>query len=149
MVRMSRQPSFVKLGHYNSLKGGTAPGELRANFLNLFHELRDRRLKRDDCETLIHVIHKLKRASGMLWNCTDKVPLEESRLIFFYRKDFYNYYLIDSSITYAQAARALRPHINYLEGRAARRDAEARATKSWEAMVSDIDLEEFFDGIFD
>ena len=149
MVRMPCQPSSVKLGQFNSLKGGTAPGELKANFLNLFHEMRDRRLKRDDCEKLIHVIHALKRASGMLWNCTDKVPLEESRLISCYHKDFYKNYFINCSITYAQAARALRPHMNCLERRATRRDAEARATKSWEAMISDNDLEEFFDGLFD
>ena len=66
---------------YNPFRGRTSNGYLRANFINLFYDFLDRNISRCSYKKLRADNSEIRKIVGLMWNCTDRLPIYESELI--------------------------------------------------------------------
>lgn len=112
---------------YNAFKGGTAPGSLKAIFLDELEYCLEEDRWQNNCDDICSRNKKLRRLTGLFWNCTDRIPTDIAFQIDAFRLDLTveHEYHMQHGLSYAQGARIIRGWLDRMEEYAFRRDNDS------------------------
>jgi hypothetical protein len=114
--------NVAKFREYIPNKRIISAGFMRAEFLNLSMDFLFRNSANDSHEKLRSDNAPLRKIVGLMWNCTDWLPVHEAELISIGRSGGNRHANVNCKLTYAQAARIIRKRLNLLEDSARRRE---------------------------
>lgn len=122
-------------------------GFMRAEFLNLSMDFLFRNSANDSHEKLRSDNAPLRKIVGLMWNCTDWLPVHEAELISIVRSGGNRHANVNCKLTYAQAARIIRKRLNLFEDSARRRERPKPAPAVNKHDVEYYWLDDLLDGL--
>lgn len=132
---------------YNPFMGCRSNGFMRASFINLLHEFLDQDYSDYSSQKVRASNLQLRKIAGFMWNCTDRLPVDESNLIGEMMVSLRHSLSSERSITYAKASRFLLWLLDFLEVHARWRENPPPISASIKLDIPEFSIDDILDGL--